>query len=283
MKEDGLRVAIQGERGAFSHKAALQACGEGIRLVPRPTFDALVASVLDGDSDRGILPLENSLVGSIHENYDRLRALPLAIVGETQVRVDHCLIGRPGSTLQSIRRVASHPVALAQCTRFFSERPELEAVPAYDTAGSVLDLLRTDGPVTSGAIASRLAAETYGGTVLLERIQDDPENHTRFVVLSKEGGALRGASKTSVVFTLKNAPGALYRALTPFASRGVDLAKIESRPLRGRPWEYVFYIDVLGDPEGSVGEALRELQSLSQEFRVLGHYLPGTTNGGAAG
>src|SRR5579862_2054620 len=181
----GLRVAIQGERGAFSHQAALQVCGEGITLVPRPTFDALVASVLDGEADRGILPIENSLVGSIHENYDRLRHVALSIVGETQVRVDHCLIGRPGATLQSIRRVASHPVALAQCTRFFAERPDLEAVPAYDTAGSVLDLLRKDGPVTSAAIASRLAAEIYGGAILLEKIQDDPENHTRFVVLSK--------------------------------------------------------------------------------------------------
>jgi prephenate dehydratase len=268
-------VAIQGERGAFSHEAARAWLGEGIEILPRPTFDALFSAVVRGEADRAVVPIENSLVGSIHENYDRLRALPLHIVGETQVHVEHCLIARPGTPLASIKRVASHPVALAQCSRFFAERPEIEAVSAYDTAGAVMDLLRSDGPATQAAIASKMAAKIHGGTVLLEGIQDDPENYTRFVILAREPGPIEAASKTSVVFTLDNAPAALYRALTPFAVRQVDLSKIESRPLRGRPWEYAFYLDVLGDPRGAAGEALEDLRRLAHEFRILGHYPDG--------
>jgi prephenate dehydratase len=266
-----LTVAIQGERGAFSHAAALDALGPEIELVPRASFDELFAAVVEGAAARAVVPIENSLAGSIHENYDRLAASPLHIVAETQLRIRHCLIARPGASLASIRRVASHPVALAQCRRFFAERPQLQAVPAYDTAGSVMDLLR-DGPVSQAAIASRLAAGLYGGQVLLEGIEDDPQNYTRFLVLAREPGRLELASKTSVVFTLRNLPGALHGALGAFAKRGADLCKIESRPLRGRPWEYAFYLDVLGDPRGAAGEALEELRGLAEELRVLGSY-----------
>jgi prephenate dehydratase len=276
-----VRVAIQGEKGAFSHAAALQVLGGDVEVLPRPSFDALFGAVVDGDADRALVPIENSLAGSIHENYDRLKALPLHIVGETQLRVRLCLIARPGASLASIRRVASHPVALAQCRRFFAERRELEPVAAYDTAGSVMDLLR-DGPATQAAIASALAAQLYGGQVLMEGIEDDPENYTRFLVLSREPGPLDRANKTSLVFTLRNAPGVLYRALGAFATRGVDLSKIESRPLRGRPWEYAFYLDVLGDPRGVAGEALQELAGLAQELRILGSYPDGLKPAAAA-
>lgn len=279
-RERKLTVAIQGERGAFSHQAALELLGEGIDVRPQPSFDALFEAVASGKAERAVLPIENSLVGSIHENYDRLRAARLHIVAETQLRIRHCLIGRPGASLASIRRVASHPVALAQCRRFFAERPHLEPVSAYDTAGSVMDLLRTDGPATQAAIASSLAARLYGGTLLLEGIEDDPENYTRFLLLAPEPGDPAVASKTSLVFTLDNVPGALYRALAPFALRGVDLSKIESRPLRGRPWEYAFYLDLLGDPRGAAGEALAELQAMAGEFRVLGSYPEGLRRNG---
>ncbi len=275
-----LTVAIQGERGAFSHQAALDRLGQEIEILPQATFDGLFEAVVSGAADRAVVPIENSLVGSIHENYDRLRAVPLHIVAETQVHVRHCLIARPGASQASIRRVASHPVALAQCRRFFAERPHLEAVTAYDTAGSVMDLMRADGPATQAAIASSLAARLYGGNVLLEGIQDDPENYTRFVILGREPGGLDAATKTSVVYALDNAPGALYRSLEPFARRGVDLTKIESRPLRGRPWEYAFYLDVLGDPRGAAGEALDDLKRMSAEFRVLGHYPDGMKRNG---
>jgi prephenate dehydratase len=269
-----LKVAIQGELGAFSHEAALGALGDAVEVVPRPSFEALFASVVNGEADRAIVPIENSLAGSIHENYDRLKSGPLHIVGETQLRIRQCLIGRPGATLRALRRVASHPVALAQCRRFFQEHPEIEAVAAYDTAGSVQDLLKT-GPIEGGAIASRLAAELYGGLLLLEGIEDDPQNYTRFLVLAREPGPAAEASKTSLVFVLENVPGALHRAVGAFASRGADLCKIESRPLRGLPWEYAFYLDVLGDPRGAAGEAIEELRTMSRELRVLGSYPEG--------
>jgi prephenate dehydratase len=267
-------VAIQGERGSFSHAAALGVLGEDAEILPRTSFDALFASVVSGEADRGLLPIENSLAGSIHENYDRLEGSTLHIVGESQLRIHQCLIARPGASLASIRRVASHPVALAQCRRFFAERPQIEPIPAYDTAGSVQDLLR-DGAASHAAIAGALAAHLYGGQILLEGIEDDPQNFTRFLVLAREAGPLADANKTSVVFTLKNAPGVLHRALGTFATRGVDLSKIESRPLRGRPWEYAFYVDVLGSPAGAAGEALDELAGMAEHFRILGSYPEG--------
>jgi prephenate dehydratase len=271
---EGLKVAIQGERGAFSNEAAVNALGAAVEVVPCPGFDELFAAVSEGRADRAIVPIENSLHGSIHENYDRLRASTLHIAGETQLRIRQCLIARPGATLAMIRRVASHPVALAQCRRFFAERPQVEAVTAYDTAGAVQDLLR-GGLLTQAAIASRLAADLYGGQVLMEGIEDDPENYTRFLILAREPGPIEEARKTSVVFVLENQPGVLYRALGAFASRGADLCKIESRPLRGHPWEYAFYLDVLGDPRGAAGEALAELKAMAREMRILGSYPEG--------
>jgi prephenate dehydratase len=267
-----LVVAIQGEQGAFSHQAALDFFGPGLELLPRPTFDALFAAVTEGAADRAIVPIENSLAGSVHENYDRLWASTLHVVGEAQVRIRLCLIGRPGSSLKTIRRVASHPVALAQCRTLFVQHPGMEAVAAYDTAGSVMDLLRSDGPVTQAAIASRLAAELYGGTILLEGIEDHPENYTRFLVLAREPRPRSGSTKTSLVFTLENSPGVLYRALGFFAERGLDLTKIESRPLRGKPWEYAFYLDVTGDPEGPLHAAIDDLRAIAPELRILGSY-----------
>jgi prephenate dehydratase len=264
-------VAIQGERGAFSHEAALRALGDDIEIVPCETFDALFAAAVEGRADRALVPIENSLHGSIHENYDRLSSRDLHIVGEVPLRVRQCLIVRPGSGLADLRRVASHPVALAQCRHFFAAHPGLEAVVAYDTAGSVRDLM-SDGPATAGAIGSALAARLYGGELLLEGIEDDPQNYTRFLVLSREPGPADKATKTSLVFTLRHEPGILHRALGAFSLRGVDLAKIESRPLRGRPWEYLFYLDVLGDPRGATGEALNELKGLAASMRVLGSY-----------
>jgi prephenate dehydratase len=270
-----VKVAIQGERGAFSHAAALAVLGNDVEIVPRPSFEALFEAAVAGAADRALVPIENSLAGSIHENYDRLLSSPLHIVGETQLRVEQCLIARPGASLASIRRVASHPVALAQCRAFFAEHKDVEPVTAYDTAGAVQDLLRAAGPVTHAAIGSRLAAEIYGGEVLMAGIEDDPRNFTRFLVLAREPGPLEAANKTSVAFTLKNVPGALHAALGAFATRGVDLAKIESRPFRGRPWEYAFYLDVLGDPRGAAGEALGVLRAMAGEFRILGSYPDG--------
>lgn len=280
--QETLRVAIQGEKGAFSHQAALSALGAGVEVevVSQQTFDELFAAVLEGRADRALVPIENSLHGSIHENFDRLLHSPLHIVGETQLRVRQCLIARPGSSLAMIRRVASHPVALAQCRRFFAERPQMEAVTAYDTAGAVRDLMKS-GLATQAAIASRLAADLYGAHVLEEGIEDDAENYTRFLILAKDPGPVESASKTSIVFVLDNKPGALHKALGFFASRGVDLCKLESRPLRGHPWEYSFYLDVLGDPRGTAGEAVDELRRGSRDLRVLGSYPEGVSRNGS--
>jgi prephenate dehydratase len=269
-----LTVAIQGELGSFSHQAAIEVLGERLGLVPQQGFDGVFEAVSVGAVERGIVPIENSLTGSIHENYDRLKAQALHIVGETQLRIRHCLIGLPGVGLDEVRRVASHPVALGQCRRFLSEHKDIEVVAAYDTAGSVIDIVRA-GVRSQAAVAARLAAELHGGEVLVEGIEDDPQNFTRFLVVARAPGSLEQASKTSIVFTLENVPGGLFKALEVFARRSVDLAKIESRPLRGQPWEYTFYLDVLGDPQGAAGEAIAELKRRALELRVLGSYPEG--------
>jgi prephenate dehydratase len=276
----GLAVAIQGEPGSFSHQAAVDVLGESVVLVPRVSFDAVFDAVTDGAARCGVVPIENSLTGSIHENYDRLSARGLHIVGETQLRIRHCLIGVPGARIEDIRRVASHPVALAQCRRFFAEHPGVEALAAYDTAGSVIEMMRA-GARSQAAVASRLAAELHGGEVLVEGLEDDAQNFTRFLIMARAAGPMEHATKTSIVFTLVNAPGALCKALEMFARRGVDLAKIESRPLRGRPWEYAFYLDVLGAPSGPAGEAVAELKRTAAELRVLGCYPEGLKTLGA--
>lgn len=271
---DSLSVAIQGEAGSFSHQAALDMLGEEIALLPQASFDAVFDTVTEGAALRGVVPIENSLTGSIHENYDRLSERGLHIVGETQLRIRHCLIGLPGVGMDEISRAASHPVALAQCRRFFAQHPGIEAVAAYDTAGSVIDMLRA-GRRSQAAVASRLAMTMHGGALLAEGIEDDPQNFTRFLLVARDAGPVERATKTSIVFMLDNVPGALFRALEVFARRGVDLSKIESRPLRGHPWEYAFYLDVLGDPRAVAGEAIAELQRHAAELRVLGSYPEG--------
>ncbi|HEX9611237.1 MAG TPA: prephenate dehydratase, partial [Gemmatimonadales bacterium] len=239
-------VAIQGEAGSFSHAAAREALGADLRLVPCPTFEDLFRTVEAGQARHGVVPIENSLAGSVYEAYDALGAHALHVVGETQVRVRHCLVVRPGTTLADVRRVASHPVALAQCRRFFADHPAVAPVPAYDTAGSVRDLM-AGRLAAEGAIGSSLAAELYGGAVLLEGLEDHPENYTRFLIVAREPAPADRVSKTSLVFTLPDVPGSLHKALGAFAERRVNLSKIESRPLPGRPWEYAFYLDVVGD------------------------------------
>jgi prephenate dehydratase len=264
-------VAIQGEPGSFSHLAALQALGPTIELLPRRSFQALFAAVADGEAERGIVPIENTLAGSVHENYDRMRESGLHIVGETQVRVRLCLIVRPGTPLQAVQRVASHPVALKQIQGFLRESPGVQAVAVYDTAGSVADLMKGESDY-EGAVASSLAAELHGGEVLLDGIEDNPRNFTRFWVISRQPAVEGIVSKTSVVFTLANVPGALHAALGAFARRHIDLSKIESRPIPGRPWEYRFYLDLRGEAGAGVAEAIEELGTLSTDLAVLGSY-----------
>lgn len=269
-------VGILGERGSFDHQAARDLVGEGVGVRIAPNPELLVAALERGDLDRMVLPIENAVTGSIHENYDRLRRHALWIAGETQVTLRYSLVARPGASLASVRRVAATLAALTHCQRFFEQRPHLEPVV---TAEAGVSLLQRDGPVTLAALVPCFLARWSGASVLIEEVGDDTGNATRYLLLAARPVVLEHADKTSLLFVLRNAPGALFRALGAFASRGLDLTKIESRPLRGRPWEYAFYLDVLGDPRGPVRAALEELGRMSQELRVLGSYPEGLRRG----
>jgi len=270
-----LRVAFQGELGAFSEAAAIQLLGDRIRTVPRATFDAAFRAVPEGAGDALLVPVENSLAGSVVRVYDLLLESDLAIVAETILPIEHHLIGCTGATLAGLRSVASHPMALAQCERFFSSHPELKRVPAEDTAGSVREALGR-GDKSGGAIAGRRAAEHYHGVILAESIQDNAENFTRFVLLISEKEAAAWLSpearKISLAMRLAHRPGALLASLEPFAKYSVNLLKIESRPIHGRPWEYQFFIDVEAAEVAGLDHALAEVRSATSELRVLGRY-----------
>jgi prephenate dehydratase len=273
-------VAFQGERGAYSEAATVAHFGEAVDPLPCQSFEAVFDAVTDGTADRGLIPVENSLAGSIHRNYDLLLRYDLTIVGEIQIRIAHHLIAQSGLKLTDVRRVYSHPQALAQCERSLDELlPGAERVATYDTAGSV-KMLREEDVRDGAAIASRRAADFYQMSVLRGDLEDDPENYTRFLVLSREPVVPEGTAKTSIVFSMDNVPGALFKSLAVFALRDIDLTKIESRPLRGthnspseKPWQYFFYIDFAGSVhETACRNALSHLQEITSFFRVLGSY-----------
>jgi len=266
------RVAFQGERGAFSEEAAVLLLGEEIDLVPRPTFDALFAAVGEGAADLVLAPVENTLAGSVVASLDRLLESGLHAIGEVILPIAHCLIGTPDATFERIASVESHPVALAQCERFLRANPQMARSATLDTAGSVREIVRAADP-TRAAIAGRRAAGIYGGRILCEHIEDHPENYTRFLLLSPTPRTSERANRLSLVVELRHVPGALHRALGVFASRSIDLLKIESRPLAGRPWQYRFYLDLhasLADP--ATLEALDELRQCADTVRTLGCY-----------
>src|SRR6266581_2875749 len=270
-----MRVASQGEPGAFSEAAAIQLLGEWITTIPCPTFDAAFSAVPEGAADALLAPVENSLAGSVVRVYDLLLESDLGIVAETILPIEHHLIGCPGSSLNDIRSVASHPMALAQCEKFFLAHPHLKRVPAEDTAGSVREAL-SSGDKSCAAIAGRRAAEHYHGVILAEGIQDNSENFTRFVLLLPESEAPAWISpdfrKVSLARRSAHRPGALLASLEPFAKHGVNLLKIESRPIHGRPWEYQFFIDVEAEAPAQLEEALADLRRAAHEVRVLGFY-----------
>ncbi len=271
-----MRVAFQGEPGAFSEAAAIQLLGEAITTVPRATFDAAFRAVPEGVADALLSPVENSLAGSVVRVFDLLMESKLTIVAETILPIEMQLIAASGSSLAEIRSVASHPMALAQCERFFAAHPQWKRVPAEDTAGSVREAL-SSGDKTCAAIAGRRAAEHYKGVILAENIQDNAENFTRFVLLvpEKETSAWLSpdARKISIAMRLAHRPGALLASLEPFAKHGVNLLKIESRPIHGRPWEYQFFLDVESDDVSRLEQALAAVRSATSELRVLGRYV----------
>ena len=276
-------AAFQGERGAFSEEAARILLGPDAAVLPCVRFEDLFRALKDGRAGAAIVPIENTLAGSVHENYDHLLNFDFPIVGETNVRIVHNLIAPKGVSFSRIKRVFSHPVALNQCLDFFARNPQIERIPFYDTAGSV-KMLMEERLTDAAGIASAVAAEIYGARILRKSIEDDRQNFTRFFLLRTPQFARRHPIaaaahpqwKTTLVFSTRNTPGSLFRALSAFALRDMNLAKIESRPLRGKPWEYLFYVDILGRADTPVAQnALRHLAETADFVRVLGCYPKG--------
>jgi len=270
-------AAYQGTRGSNSEDACIDLLSAAAKLLPRTTLEDVFDSVTRGEARYGVVPVENTLAGSIHRCYDLLFEHDLKIVGETVRHILFALIAPPGVNLAEVRKALSHPVALAQCEKFFRQHPQIQPVSVYDTAGAV-EIVINQQARDSAAVATRRAAEVYGGTVLAEAIQDHLENYTRFLLITASALAEPKIQsgpdyKTTIVFSVGNAPGALYHSLRPFAERSIDLAKIESRPLRGSPFEYLFYLDLIGRADSTpVSDALEELRAHAKSVRVLGTY-----------
>ncbi len=266
-----MKIAFQGATGAYSEAAALNAW-PGAETVAYDSFDEVFAAVAAGRVSHGILPVENSIGGSIHRNFDLLLEHDLPIVGEVELPVLHNLLALPGSGLADIRRVFSHPQALAQCERFLRKLPGVEIVASYDTAGSAR-IIQEQQLRDTAAVASRRAAEVFGLEILCEGIQDFEHNITRFIIVAREAKPLGAPDKTTLAFALRNEPGALFKALSVFALRDIDLTKLESRPIPGRPWEYLFYVDLgVGRDDLRCGRAIVHLAESARWVKTLGSY-----------
>jgi prephenate dehydratase len=264
------RIAIQGEVGSFSHEAARR-MAPGCAIVPCARSAEVFDRVERGSVSAAVIPIENSLAGSVTEHFDLLLARKVFIEQEFRLRIVHNLIVPPGVRLKDLSRAYSHPVALEQCRDFFRHHPRIQPTPFYDTAGSVKHLIET-GLRDSAGIAGTRAAKAYQGRILAAGIEDDKRNFTRFFLIRKARRVLPGANKTSIAFSVRNIAGALFKALAVFALRDISLSKIESRPRRGRPWEYVFYADFLRGDDEPARNALRHLGEVADLVKVLGIY-----------
>lgn len=274
MKQEPLKrrtVSFQGEHGAYSEEAAYSFFGQSILTEPCKTLKSVFRAVEGGAASFGMLPAENSLEGSVNQTYDLLLQTPLKICGEVKVKVNHCLLALPGSKLSDIRAVYSHPQALGQCSAFL-ESLGIVGEPTYDTAGSA-KMVKEKTMRSAAAIASGKAAELYGLEVLQSGIEDVPENFTRFLAISRDEAERTGVDKTSIVFGTKHTPGSLQLALGELSMRGINLTKIESRPIRGTPWEYHFFVDFEGyRTDDTCSDALEALKKSTTFLRVLGSY-----------
>jgi prephenate dehydratase len=265
-----VKIAIQGELGAFSHEAA-QRMVPGCTVVPCARSAEVFDRVERGSVAGAVIPIENSLAGSVAEHFDLLLSRDVFIQSEFPLRIVHNLIAAPGVKLRDVRQVFSHPVALEQCRDFFRRNPKIEPVAFYDTAGSVKHVVEKQLRHAAG-IAGKEAARVYRGRILKAGIEDNKQNFTRFFHIRKGRRVRPGANKTSLAFSVKNIPGALFKALSVFALRDISLSKIESRPVRGRPWEYVFYVDILRGDDEPAKNALRHLAEVADLVKVLGVY-----------
>ncbi|MEO7659002.1 MAG: prephenate dehydratase domain-containing protein [Pyrinomonadaceae bacterium] len=270
------RVAFLGDRGTFSEEAALGIMGDECEAVSFPTFDDLFKAVETGKADYILAPLENTLIGSVHQSVELLLASSLTIVADIILPISHFLVACPEATLDTVQTIESHPAALAQCRRFFAAYPHLKAVPTDDTAGGVRRAVQSGDPTRAG-IGGQRTAEIYGGKILREHLEDDSENYTRFALLSSEAELKTTGSKLSLLIQLKNHPGALHDALSPFVRRGINLLKIESLPILGKPGQFNFYIDLQTPAiENELERALEEIREQAESVRHLGRY--STTN-----
>lgn len=268
----GKTVAIQGERGSYSEEAATRLLGSDTEIKCCEYFPEVFRLAATGEVAHCVIPIENSLSGSIHKNYDLLQRHRLHIEQEINLRIEHNLIGVKGVSFEEISTVVSHPVALDQCDKFFERFPQLTRKSAYDTSGSVKRIVE-ENLTDCAAIASQKAAEYHRGGVLLTGIEDNKENFTRFFLLSPAPAPSASADKTSIVFSFRNTPGGLFKCLSVFALRDIDLTRIESRPIHGRPWEYLFYLDFLGNVGDEVTRnALNHLREITELLEVLGCY-----------
>src|SRR3954471_4761347 len=266
-----MKIAYQGEPGAFS-EAAARRVDTAAQLMPCRSFDEVFDAVQAGTAAYGVLPIENSIGGSIHRNYDLLLERTLPIVAEVELPVVHHLLALAGATLEGLKRVYSHPQGLAQCERFLHTLKGVEVIATYDTAGSA-KMVADAGHLDAAAIASARAGEVFGLAPLASGIQDFSDNVTRFLVIGRRPLKNAVADKTTIVFTVPNEPGALFKALSVFALRGVDLTKLESRPIPGRPWEYLFYADLaVARDQLSCSRALSHLAEFAPMLRTLGSY-----------
>jgi prephenate dehydratase len=274
-----LKIAIQGELGSNSHMATVEMLGnhDGLEIIACAVSAQVLTKVVAREVDGAVLPIENSLHGSVAEHYDLLLELPVRIERESLLRIRHNVIAMPGVKLEEVRKMMSHPVALSQCRRFLAGHPEFEVVPFYDTAGSVKHLMEVGLRDVAG-IAPELAARVYGAEVLVAGVEDHAENYTRFHLLRRDGAAeaeydsVEGANKMSLAFAIEHRPGTLVAALERLARAGVNLTKIESRPVPGSPWEYVFYVDVRFDTAERAEAALAALREHCRMVKVLGRY-----------
>ena len=269
------RVAFQGELGAYSELAIYEYFASPVTVVPKESFPEIFDAVISKEVDHGIIPIENSLAGSIHENYDLLLVHDLVITGEIKLRISHHLLANEGATLSGLNRILSHPQAIAQCNTYLKSLEHVELVSFYDTAGAARHV-KESGSLSDAAIASAQAACDYGLVILASGIESNQLNYTRFLILSRELEPSAPDAKTSIVFSTKNIPGALFKSLSVFAMRDIDLYKIESRPLPGSPWEYLFYLDFSGDiRDGVTRKAIGHLEEITKMLKVLGSYQKG--------
>jgi len=267
------KVSIQGEEGSYSEEAGIKYWGKSVVFIPKRSFEDVISSVEKGETDYGLLPLENTLIGSIAHTYDLILESHLPIIGEVITPVSHCLLSVKKVDIDQIRRVYSHPAALSQCSTFLQGLKDCEIIPIYDTAGSAMKISREKDP-SAAAVASRLAAQLYNLEIIAEKLEDYPNNQTRFIIIGTrvEESSLKHA-KTSIVFTTLHQPGALYKVLKVFNDYGINLTKLESRPHKTEPWRSYFYLDFEGhERDGIVKEAMKELKEQTNFLKVLGSY-----------